>query len=81
MQQQKGVCVDSRISIAQDNAQRPHLNVWRVVAETVVFLAAVVCDEADEQWRCHARPLPARARGMQSVYQRALLSSAALRQD
>ena len=47
--QQKDVCVDSRISIAQNNAQHPHLNVWRVVAETILFLAAVVCDEADEQ--------------------------------
>jgi len=24
-------------------------NVWRAVAETAVFLAAVVCDEVDEE--------------------------------
>jgi hypothetical protein len=24
-------------------------NIWRAVAETVVFLAAVVCDEVDEE--------------------------------
>jgi hypothetical protein len=24
-------------------------NVWRAVTETVVFLAAVVCDEVDEE--------------------------------